>query len=282
MEEEAEKNDREISFSSALREKIGHHIYGELWAQNIKRFLQKQQLLDRPIHIISANLHSVMNSLYGMAALNPKKKGNSITTIAGELSNIQNEGLRSKVKQYALRNGMYQLDDTSGTNISVQIFDAKGINPAALASEIQFNETYIKKVQPIILVMDYAFGEQAYETMDELLKPYDFEEQKISLNIASISIMGKAGILGGQKGDIMIPNAHIFEGSADNYPFKNEFSKEEFKGFGLNIVTGAMITVLGTSLQNKDVLRLLFAIFLESHWARNGRRTLSESHTSSL
>jgi hypothetical protein len=31
--------------------------------------------------------------------------------------------------------------------------------------------------------------------------------------------MGKAGILEGGKGDIMIPNAHINEGTADNYFF---------------------------------------------------------------
>ena len=266
MEEAFEKNDREISFSSALREKIGHHTYGELWAQNIKRFLQEQALLDRPIHIISANLHSVMNSLYGLAALDPKKKEKSIAPIAKALSNIENEKLRNKVKQYALKNGMYQLDDTSGMNISVQIFDIKAINPNTLASEIQFNESYVKEKQPVILLMDYAFGEQAYETMDELLKPYDLEGQKTKLNIASISVMGKAGILKGQKGDIMIPTAHIFEGSADNYPFKNEFLVDNFKGFGLNVTTGPMITVLGTSLQNKDVLRY----FLRSSWQAIG------------
>ena len=40
--------------------------------------------------------------------------------------------------------------------------------------------------------------------------------------------MGKAGILEGGKGDIMIPSAHIFEGTADNYPFQNELSAEDF------------------------------------------------------
>ena len=44
--------------------------------------------------------------------------------------------------------------------------------------------------------------------------------------------MGKAGILEGGKGDIMIPTAHFFEGTADNYPFKNELSKES-EGFGV-------------------------------------------------
>ena len=52
--------------------------------------------------------------------------------------------------------------------------------------------------------MDYAFGEQAFETIDELLKPYKVEKKKTFLNVESVSIMGKAGILEGGKGDIMI------------------------------------------------------------------------------
>jgi len=267
MQEEDEKNDREISFSSALREKIGHHIYGELWAQNIKKFLQDNSLLSRPLHIISANLHSVMNSLYGKGALKGHKKINSsLEDLARALSDDSGAPLRKKIKQYALKNGMFQLDDTSGTNISVQIFDTQKIKSTILPSEIQLAEKYIEKEQPVIIVMDYAFGEQAYETMDELLKPYDFEGQKICLDVVSISIMGKAGILKGGKGDIMIPNAHVFEGIADNYPFENDFSVAEFEGNGLEVVGGAMITVLGTSLQNRDVFRY----FLKSSWQAIG------------
>ena len=58
--------------------------------------------------------------------------------------------------------------------------------------------------------MDYAFGEQAYETIDELLKPYHKGGKTHFLDVISISIMGKAGILEGEKGDIMIPTSHIF------------------------------------------------------------------------
>ncbi len=112
------------------------------------------------------------------------------------------------------------------------------------------------------MVMDYAFGEQAYETMDEMLKPYQTEQGNIHLNVASISIMGKAGILVGGKGDIMIPTAHLFEGTADNYPFKNELSKADLEGHGIHVCDGSMITVLGTSLQNKDILKF----FHESTW----------------
>jgi len=267
MQEENDKNDREIYFSSALRDKIGNHIYGELWAHNIKSFLQKYDLINRPIHVISANLHSVMNAIYGKAALKDRKKAiASLESLARELSDDSGEPLRKKIKQYALKNGMYQIDDTSGTNISVQIFDTQKIKSTLLPTEINLDTSYIKKHQPVIIVMDYAFGEQAYETMDELLKPFDYNEQKIDLDIVSISIMGKAGILKGGKGDIMIPNAHVFEGIADNYPFENDFTVEEFEGKGLAVVGGPMITVLGTSLQNRDVFRY----FLKSSWQAIG------------
>jgi len=64
IEEVVENNKRTITFSPILRERLGHHIHGEIWATNIKESLEKNNLLNRPIHIISANMHSVMNSLF--------------------------------------------------------------------------------------------------------------------------------------------------------------------------------------------------------------------------
>ena len=64
----------------------------------------------------------------------------------------------------------------------------------------------------------------------------------------------------------MVPTAHVFEGTADNYPLDNEFRKSDFEGFGLKVFEGPMITVLGTSLQNRDILRY----FLRSSWKAVG------------
>ncbi len=263
-EEAMEEGDREISFSSALREKIGHHYYGDLWARNVKSALLERNLLNRPLHIISANLHSVMNTLYAKAALRTK---NEIEDLARELSEPVNEEMRQRVQKYAARNGMVQIDDTSGTNISVQIIDTAQLNLSSLPAELKKDESHIANEQPVILVMDYAFGEQAYETMDELLKPFEQENgEDIPLNVQSIAIMGKAGILEGGKGDIMIPDAHVFEGTADNYPIENELSPDDFQGKGLRVFSGPMITVMGTSLQNRDILRY----FLKSSWQAAG------------
>jgi hypothetical protein len=265
-QEEYQDNDREISFSTALREKIGHHIYGESWAINIKENLWKRGLFQRPIHIISANMHSVMNTIYAIDALAKTHKNLPLEDIAKELSLPRSKTMREKVSDHALLNGMVRLDDVSGTNISVQIIDSDKVNWKSLSKHIPINEDYIKKEKPVILVLDYAFGEQAFELMDELLKPYELEEEKHPIRVESISIMGKAGILKGTKGDIMIPYAHIFEGSADNYPFENDFTVKDFEGNGLGVYKGSMITVLGTSLQNKDILRY----FLKSSWKAVG------------
>ena len=257
---------REISFSSALREKVGHHYYGEIWAKAIKQTLLEKGLLERPIHIISANMHSVMNSLYAPIALRRELPNADLEDYARSLSLPENGNWRHKVEHYALRHGMLMLNDQSGTNIPVQIFDTAQLAKEQLASEIKWDPERVAAEKPVILVMDYAFGEQAYESMDELLRPYYHEGKRYKMDVRSIGIMGKAGILEGQKGDIMVPTAHIFEGTADNYPFHNDLTKADFEGNGLQVCEGPMITVLGTSLQNKDILQY----FLESSWGAIG------------
>jgi hypothetical protein len=74
--EEKEHLDREINFTPTLRERVGLHIYGERWASHLKQYLLENRLHERPLHIISANMHSIVNCLYASAALGkgPAKK----------------------------------------------------------------------------------------------------------------------------------------------------------------------------------------------------------------
>jgi len=257
IEEVVNNNRRTITFSPVLRERLGHHIHGEIWANNIKAVLHKNELLERPIHVISANMHSVMNTLFAPNALKSLASKNDIFEVYEAISHKDNKDLRDKVTKEALQKGMLYIQDESGTNINVQVFDTAKIDFSKV--DIDVNQEKLKAEKPILIVMDYAFGEQAYETIDELLKPYKPNGKKTHLHVDSISIMGKAGILEGGKGDIMIPSAHIFEGTADNYPFKNELCTADLEGQGLKIFEGSMITVLGTSLQNKDILKFFYS-----------------------
>ncbi|MFC3414649.1 DUF6909 family protein [Algoriphagus hitonicola] len=259
MEEIQKDKDREISFSATLRERIGHHVYGELWARKIQSTLDEKGLLKRPIHIISANLHSVLNTIYSHQKFGVKSY-DEIEKVALDIS-IKAKGNQGKaIYDYALKHGFVDIPDDSGTNIGAQIIDTALLEKDEIIPGIKLPKEPEKR--PVFVVMDYAFGEQAYECFDELLKPYKKDDDEITLNVVSTSIMGKAGILYGGKGDLMIPDSHVFEGTADNYPFKNELKKSDFEGYGLGVYTGSMVTVLGTSLQNKDILQY----FMESSW----------------
>jgi hypothetical protein len=268
-EEIEEDKDREVTFSSSLREKTGHHYYGELWAETVKDILLERGLIERPLHIVSANLHSVMNACFAPAALAQKLRGNrSVYDFARSLSQPEHRPLRPLVTKLALKNGLLEVVDTSGSNIGVQIFDTAAFDPKLVSPELEFQPAKAPDTAPVILVMDYAFGEQAYESMDELLRPFHppGDDKVYDMPVESINIMGKAGILDGSKGDIMIPDAHVFEGTADNYPLVNDFRIETFEGRGLGVYAGPMVTVLGTSLQNREILRY----FLDSSWRAVG------------
>ena len=260
IEEVINNYKRTVTFSRVLRERLGHHIHGEIWADHIKKVLQEKHLLERPIHVISANMHSVMNSIFAPVALGAIDSKTDVFELYESIGKKENQELRHKITKEALRSGMIYIKDTSGTNIDVQIFDTEKIDFSK--TDIDVGSNFKNGEKPVIFVMDYAFGEQAYETIDEFLKPYSLAKNKVHLDVKSISIMGKAGILEGGKGDIMIPSAHIFEGTADNYPFDNELCKEDLEGQGVDVYEGAMISVLGTSLQNKEILKF----FHNSTW----------------
>ena len=256
LEEILTDNKRVITFSPILRERLGHHIYGEIWANTLKETLSQYNLLQRPLHIISANMHSVMNALFASKALNIKRKEDTPWDTYIALSEEKNHALREQVTQYALAHGMLFIKDKSGTNIDVQIVDT------ALIPENEFFQKIYHRRGSSTLGDWLCFRRAGLWNHRRASQALQTEEKSTFLNVVSVSIMGKAGILEGEKGDIMIPNAHIFEGTADNYPFENELSTSDFEGNGLRVFEGTMVTVLGTSLQNKDVL----TYFHKSTW----------------
>lgn len=251
--------EREVHFSAILRERVGHHFFGEKWANKVKEVLAENNLQMRPLHIISANMHSVKNMLYANDALGKKSTKDVDFKLYEEISN--KKSLQEKVLTHSQKAGLIYIDDQSGSNIDVQIIDLAKTN---------LKNTPFGGIKffgdDVVMVFDYAFGEQAYEVMDELLRPYDYNGEIYTMKVKSISIMGKAGILMGGKGDIMIPTSHVFEGTADNYPFENALTLADFEDDELQAFEGGMVTVLGTSLQNKDILRY----FMDTSWKAIG------------
>jgi hypothetical protein len=241
-----------VYLTPSLMNSIGHHKNGKPWAVTIKKKLIDLGLAERPLHIISANLHSVVNLFYGPAAL--KAAGNDpavgdVVEMVGRLLEEQIDVVATGTKA-----GLVVLPDSAGTHVDCQIIDTALLDPEAAHPDLDLTPLRKARVKPVILVMDYAFGVQAFELMENLLYPYWDNASSRLFDIRSIAVMGKAGILTGNKGDIMLATAHVIEGTTDNYTVQNDLQPQDF-GSQIPLFTGPMLTVVGTSLQNRDVLR---------------------------
>ncbi|MFO8083528.1 MAG: hypothetical protein R6U27_04315 [Desulfobacterales bacterium] len=253
VKEEEDSNDKKLTihFTPALKEIIGHQIYGKKWAGEVKERIILLNLDKRPLHIISANMHSVVNTLYGFAAIKDQWGEGEKRDIFQMFLKLRNSG--DAVREYALGHGLYEHHDPSGSHVDCQIIDTAKLDTVEFHPDLKIDASHINSGGPVILVMDYAFGAQAFEVMDEFLSPFTQEDVSQPFDIQSISIMGKAGILPGQKGDIILATAHVIEGNAHNYPVDNDLKIEDFKD-SANVYAGPIVTVLGTSLQNRDIL----------------------------
>jgi hypothetical protein len=235
-----------VYFTPSLRDMIGSHTYGRIWANVIKKYLYTKNFQQRPIHVISANMHSVMNALYAHGVIKGKMNFFELMQSSKEMN--------TEIRHFASEHGLAEIPDSSGTFIDCQIIDTSLLLDIELHPSLKIDKNYISEHKPVLVIMDYAFGAQAYEVMDELLSPLEHDNNFEFFSFESVSIMGKAGILPGNKGDIMLATAHVFEGTPHNYTVDNDLQIEDFQG-DANVYRGPIVTVLGTSLQNRDVLK---------------------------
>jgi len=261
-EQSGEQNQLTVYFTPSLHEMIGHHKYASLWAISLKKAICTLGLQDRPVHVISANMHSIRNLLYGSGAL--KDAGEAVPDDLYEMVKHVRDR-EDLVIEHAKKHGYVFHEDETGANIDVNIIDLSLTDQKEVHPALNLCFCKGKEKQPVIVVIDYAFGTQAFEIMDELLSPYRDEKQLINFDIQSISIMGKAGVLPGKKGDILLATAHVLEGIPHNYIVDNDFDEDDFDD-GVDVYSGPMVTVLGTSLQNCDMLER----FYSSSWKAIG------------
>ena len=129
----------EVRFTPSLIGVIMNQIFGKRWASAIKEKLTQQGLLDRPLHIISANMHSVVNLVYGYE------------TFKGELSKKQKHDIyksihhfsdKSKeIKKVAEKFGFQELKDLSGSQIDCQIIDTAVLDSVEIHPGVAYFQT---------------------------------------------------------------------------------------------------------------------------------------------
>jgi hypothetical protein len=250
-----EKDHLIVHFRPSLIDQIMHQTCGKKWAAVAKDKLWQRGLEERPVHIISANLHSAVNLIYGYQAVVSEEEKPVHRDLYDFIVDLRDKG--EQIRSFAGEHGFSEIEDRSGAQTNIQIIDTAELTAIDFHPEMKINCQVPLEKKPVLLIMDYAFGLQAFELMDELLQPWERDNVTRTLNVQSISVMGKAGILPGEKGDLMLATAHVVEGRADNYILNNDLGKEDFDE-SVTIYTGPIITVLGTSLQNRDISEMFY------------------------
>lgn len=240
-----------VYFTPSLIDVMLHQLYCKRWAASVKDAIWNFELQNRPLHIISANMHSVLNLLYGYGAVKDEEKKKDSEELYNFIQDMSDE--EGLIKDFAEKHGFYEVPDKSGAQIDCHLIDTSMLESVDFHPAIAVDKHYLLNEKPVLLIMDYAFGTQAFAAMDELLRPGEEDDSRGVLNVHSISVMGKAGILPGKKGDIMLASAHVLEGVTHTYIVDNDLSREDFDD-SVDVYVGPIVTVLGTSLQNKDVL----------------------------
>lgn len=221
---------------------------------------------DFAVHVISSNTHSVHNCLSPWLCNNSdeilawgRDSAHAFTEedwideydlvcalardyLAADPSKAAD---RTEVERAA---GILELDWTAFTGIAVQLVDT---------SSVQWGETdpgipNARPARPSLIVnIDYAFGEQAEHIIANLASLF-------GRNLASVNVLGKAGGLVGERGDVLVATGFI-EQYRDHFhaiPGAEAFDptrlEERLPDRGVHM--GNMLTVTGTLLQNRTML----------------------------
>src|SRR3974377_2355357 len=101
-----------VHFRPSLIDQIMHQTCGKKWAATCKDKLCELGLEARPLHIISANLHSVVNLIYGYHAVIPAEKRQCDRNLYDFILDILDKG--EQIRTLAGKHGFWEIEDRSG------------------------------------------------------------------------------------------------------------------------------------------------------------------------
>ncbi|MFN2312404.1 MAG: cyclic nucleotide-binding domain-containing protein [Spirochaetia bacterium] len=219
---------------------------------------------DRPVHIVSSNTHSVVNCLTPWHVSHQAEVLDWARQARPELIDhdwdspsdcfyavlrdylAEHPEAKQAIKRDEEAHGIAGLTETASTGIQVQLIDLSKLAGADIDPDLP---PFVEERNDLIVNIDYAFGEQAQYIINNLLLLF-------GANLASVSFLGKAGALQGQRGDILLPTAFIEQGSDIFEPLPDYPSDRLKKRFAKRgVLSGPMLTVRGTLLQSREMLQ---------------------------
>lgn len=236
----------------------------EQWTQTLRHSLDNidAQWREKPIHIISSNTYGVKRCLsdaihqreaqilkWGLQ-FHPEIQAEHFSKPKDLLYALVDLYLKAhpedaiQIEKEDIHQGIHTVPSQSFTGITLNIIQTKQLSQMSLDDGLIVSDKDI-----LIINIDYAFAKQAEDIMSCLCLLF-------SNQIHSINVMGKAGALCGERGDILLARQIVMEREDDCYLINsNKVDPLALaKDSGRNVHDGTVLTVYGTLLQNRALL----------------------------
>ena len=240
-------------------------------------------LENRPVYFLSSNTHSLVNLVTGFAfqheeeliqfleaadsaellrewqdiqARNiPSNRGNFLYYVLKKYQKTEaGRHLGDEQLAFEQTHGITRIPSTHSFDVEAQIIDLAKLDPEKMDFRLKQKDwAFLKKSNAVILNIDYPLGMSAYNILNKVA-------EQVS-SIEGVYIIGKAASLNGKRGDVMVPTVVQDEHSHNTYMFRNTFSAAEISPYlvyGTVLDNQKAVTVLGTFLQNKRVMDVMY------------------------
>ncbi len=254
------------------------------WWNNIEE--QATQFQNRPVYFISSNPHSMTNLLSGYAL---GKKDSLLQYIHNNEpgleaeweeinrrktpSNLENFYYYSMKKflgteagqpyideqlRFEKERGIHRIPSRHSFDVEANIIELNKLDPATIDQRLIPTDNgssldFLSKSDALILNIDYPLGYAAYNLLTKIAESVS--------EIFGVYIMGKAASLNGVRGDVIIPEVVYDEHSQNTYIFSNNFTAKDVAAhltFGTVLDNQKAVTVMGTFLQNKTIMDVIY------------------------
>lgn len=235
-----------------------------------------------PAYFVSSNTHSLVNLLTGFARRHEEGlvayvKNYNYESLLTEYEDIQQSPHKSldnflyyvlgkylaeeatntqdHIRQDEEKIGIYRVPNKHGFEIEAQIIELNSLRGEWMDARVSdgLSIDTLAESDALIVNINYPLGLAAYEMLSRI-------SERIS-RLLGVYVMGKAAILNGRVGDVMIPNVVHDEHSQNTYLFDNCFSARHVKpymGRGNVLDNQKAITALGTFLQNPGYMTVFY------------------------
>lgn len=234
---------------------------------------------DRPVYFVSSNTHSLINLLSGYAqAIEGDIRGFAARDpFMAPLARRMPEDRESSLLYYLSMK--YEQDDDTGKrtaqriryeeaagirriaaektlDIPTQIVDLKALAASGARGYAAERLSSLAASEALVLNIDYPLGRAAYFLLNKIAEHID--------TIRGVYVIGKAASLFADRGDIIIPSSIVDQHTRNHYFFENCLHVRDVEPH-LDAAAHAIydnqraVTVLGTFLQNKEMLNSFLA-----------------------